>query len=778
MIRLIVLLILVPGIATAADIQLIDQALFRYESEATWREVKLPHAWHAHGAPAAGQGLYKFTFVVPESASGSRWAMSTAAMSTRHQILVNGVSLEVIGGGASNHAPPHLAPVLLEIPPWMLRKGANAIEVREQLDWGGGLLTVSVGPLPDLLPMHERFVALHATTPQLINIATFAMALFMLSIWWNRKKEEVLGLFALMWLPVAVRNYSYFVATSPIPEETLKAAFLVVNIESSLLFALLAIAASGQSWARVRRTLIGLAVAALALVAGGTMLGVTDWLRSALYPALLASTGFGVWLLVRRAFQIPTRLTSALTACGILCLLSAAHDYLAWRGTFGIDFSFWMPWLSPLLFICIAMSLLARMVRALDEAETLTARLELRVAERTAQIELANMAKTRFIAATSHDLRQPMHALVQYVGHMRHINAAPDGNATITKIEESVAAMEDLLNAVLDFSKISIGSIRPTFRALGIDDVLNAIDTQIRPLAHAKGLNLLIESSGGFVRSDDVLLERILRNIAHNAVKYTPSGAVAIRAAPRAGVMRVLVSDSGVGIAPAEKLHIFDEYYQVDNAARDRRRGLGLGLAIVRDLAHLLGARIRVKSVKGRGSTFAVDLPLTLASPSPEPAPRVGRPIDYVKGAFVVLIDDDLFARDAVLTTLKDFGCRAIAAASAAEALDALSTIDFCPQIILSDYRLEGDIDGLDAIATVLDKLRALYGEDFTLPAILISGDTSPDVLQRVAEAGFPMLHKPVRAQLLHESLNAILDPAVTSGPTPETPIRDARFRP
>ena len=106
MIRLIVLLILVPGIATAADIQLIDQALFRYESEATWREVKLPHAWHAHGAPAAGQGLYKFTFVVPESASGSRWAMSTAAMSTRHQILVNGVSLEVIGGGASNRVPP------------------------------------------------------------------------------------------------------------------------------------------------------------------------------------------------------------------------------------------------------------------------------------------------------------------------------------------------------------------------------------------------------------------------------------------------------------------------------------------------------------------------------------------------------------------------------------------------------------------------------------------------------------------------------------------------
>lgn len=772
MIRLLAPLILAPSIAMAADVQVIHQALFRFEADTTWREVNLPHAWHTQGTPAAGQGLYKFTFVVPESESGSRWAMSTAAMSTRHQIRVNGASLEVSGDRAGDHAPPHLAPVLLEIPPWMIRKGENVLEVREQLGWGGGLLTVSVGPLPDLLPIHERFVALHATAPQLINIATFAMALFMLSIWWNRRQEEVLGFFALMWLPVALRNYSYFVTTSPLPEEVLKAAFLIVNIESSLLFALLGIAASGQSWPRLRPTLIGSAVAALALVPACVLSGITDVIRSALYPVLLASTGFGAWLLLRRASETPTRLTLALTACGVLCLLSAIHDYLAWRGTLGIDFSFWIPWLSPLLFVCIAMSLLARMVRALDEAETLAARLELRVAERTAQIELANTAKTRFIAATSHDLRQPMHALVQYVGHMKHINSEPDGNATLAKIEESVAAMEDLLNAVLDFSKISIGSIKPTFRVLSIDGILDAIDTQIRPLAHAKSLNLRIESDGGFVRSDEVLLERVLGNIAHNAVKYTPSGTVAIRAVPRAGVIRVLVSDSGVGIAPAEKPRIFDEYYQVDNPARDRRRGLGLGLAIVRDLVQLLGARIRVKSALGRGSTFVVDLPVALAPPGLEPDTPAERSIDYVRGAFIVLIDDDRSSREAVFTTLKDFGCRVVAAASPAEALSALSTIEFCPQIILSDYRLERGLDGLQAIAMMLDELRGLYGDDFSLPAIIISGDTSPEVLQQVAGAGLQMLHKPVRAKLLHESLNAILDPVTEPDPASGTPSR------
>lgn len=372
--------------------------------------------------------------------------------------------------------------------------------------------------------------------------------------------------------------------------------------------------------------------------------------------------------------------------------------------------------------------------------------------------ETADRAKTVFIAAASHDLRQPMHAMVHYVEHLRRIVHDVAAQTSIAKIEESVFAMEDLLNAVLDFSKISMGSVKPREESVDVGRLLQSVDTQIRPLAEAKGLAFHVESRGGFVLSDEVLLERIIRNIAQNAVRYTESGTVAVRAVPRGRTVRILVSDSGIGIAPAEKTRIFGEYYQIDNRARDRRKGLGLGLAIVRDLAHLLGVRIRVKSIEGRGSTFALEVPRSERRPIAQSAQVAAAGADYVRGALVVLIDDDPLARDGVATTLQDFGCRVLAAASAEEAIEQLAQSEFPPQLIVSDYRLEGGRTGLEAIARVTASQAALYGESFTLPALLISGDTSPVELRRVAEAGYPMLHKPVKVELLCSTMNEVLE--------------------
>jgi two-component system, sensor histidine kinase len=260
------------------------------------------------------------------------------------------------------------------------------------------------------------------------------------------------------------------------------------------------------------------------------------------------------------------------------------------------------------------------------------------------------------------------------------------------------------------------------------------------------------------VLSDAVLLERVVRNIAQNAVRYTESGSVTIRATQRGHIIRILVSDSGIGIPASEKQRIFEEYYQVNNQARDRRKGLGLGLAIVRELAELLAIRIRLKTVAGHGSTFVIDVrradgpPVAAASVSEPPS------IDYVKGAFVVLIDDDPMARDGVATTLKDFGCRVLAVASGVDALHALVDAEFPPQVIVADYRLEGGQTGLDAIAMVVENQVALCGESFRLPALLISGDTSPQELKRVFDAGYHMLHKPVSIELLHRELNSVLE--------------------
>ncbi len=376
-----------------------------------------------------------------------------------------------------------------------------------------------------------------------------------------------------------------------------------------------------------------------------------------------------------------------------------------------------------------------------------------------ARAEEADRTKTTFIAATSHDLRQPMHALVQYVEHLRRTCTDRRSVPTIDRIEESVTVMENLLNGVLDFSKISMGAIKPDLRVFPVDRLLRSVETQIRPLAEAKGLALRIESNGGHCESDEVLLGRVLRNIAQNAVRYSNCGAVAIRAVPRGDTVRVLVADSGIGIARSEKQRIFDAYYQVDNRARDRRKGLGIGLAIVRDLARLLNLGIRVKSCPGVGSTFAVEVPRAKSDEIAENVlPATAAP-DLARGAFVVLIDDDPLALDALGITLEDLGCRVLKAGSGVEAMHALAQAEFAPQVVVSDYRLAGTGNGLAAIEMVIANLRALYGESFECAALVISGDTSPEELARVACAGYSMLHKPVSARRLRQALDEALQP-------------------
>lgn len=404
------------------------------------------------------------------------------------------------------------------------------------------------------------------------------------------------------------------------------------------------------------------------------------------------------------------------------------------------------------------------------DAEQARARAE----QARAQAEQAHRAKTAFIAAVGHDLRQPLHALVQYVGHLQRTLTLPQEQRTLAKIEDSVAAMEHLLNAVLDFSKISLGSIKPRFESVDLAQVLRSVDLQLRPLAQSKGLALTLrmQSAPVSVCSDAVLLERIVRNMAHNAVRYTDRGTVILRARQRGDRVRVLVSDSGIGMAAAEKRHIFDEHYQIGNRARDHSKGLGLGLAIVRELAELLGIRVRLKTRLGRGSTFALELcraetpparsdsTLTDASTADASAANdVGAEptVDHVRGALVVLIDDDALARDGVATTLRDFGCRVIAAASAPQALQAVRDAEFMPQVIIADLHLADGESGLEAIAALVAQHRAVCGPGFELPALVISGDTSAAELQRVTDAGLSLLYKPVGVKPLHCALNAAL---------------------
>ena len=407
----------------------------------------------------------------------------------------------------------------------------------------------------------------------------------------------------------------------------------------------------------------------------------------------------------------------------------------------------------------IELSLRNTKLLALKTREEHTARQAQQAAEEARQhAERADRGKTAFIAAASHDLRQPMHALIQYVAHLRGLGLEADARRTLGKIDESVQAIEELLNAVLDFSKMSMGAIVPLPRPTNVRPLLARVDTQVRPLALHKGLALVVEPIDAWMDVDDLLLERIVTNIAHNAVRYTAAGTVRIRASARRGAVRIVVGDSGIGIPAGERARIFDEYYQVDNVARDRRKGLGLGLAIVRNLAELMKLRVRVRSRVGVGSTFAVEVPRASAPAVPAAQGGAAMPgIDLVRGALIVLIDDDPLILDGVGTTLRDFGCRVVCATSGAEAAQALRAEEFAPQLVVSDLRLRGGESGLDAIGRLAAAHADLYGEGHRLRSIVISGDTSPAELQRVREAGYPMLHKPVSAERLHAAINAEL---------------------
>ncbi len=381
------------------------------------------------------------------------------------------------------------------------------------------------------------------------------------------------------------------------------------------------------------------------------------------------------------------------------------------------------------------------------------------------EAEHANASKTTFLAAAGHDLRQPMHALVQYVGQLKRHNRDASLDDTVHRIGSSLDAMQDLLDSILEVSKLMMGAVRPVVSSFPLARVLDRLDVQLWPMAQQKGLELKLITDDSVVETDEVLLERILRNLALNAIRYTPAGGVRVRCRRRGAVVRVQVWDSGVGIAHEERENIFETFYQIGNVARDRHKGLGLGLSLVKQLSDLLACRIHLRSVPGKGTMFAIDVPLASvhsARPAdPEAPPRP----DFVRGATVLVIDDDKASLDATASTLRAFGCEVLSAMDAGGAVELLEQRGCMPQLVLSDHRLADGENGIGAIQAVLAQQRAQFGDDVEVAAMLLSGDTAPQVLHAVQRAGYTMLHKPLKPDALYRAINDTLERLATTAP-------------
>lgn len=385
--------------------------------------------------------------------------------------------------------------------------------------------------------------------------------------------------------------------------------------------------------------------------------------------------------------------------------------------------------------------------------------LEIRIADATADLlakkeeaERANISKTRFLAAASHDLRQPLHALSLFSEVLdQKLCGRADGAELSTlsgQIASSVSSMQALLNALLDVSRLDANIIEVRRRHFCADLLLEKIRHQYAESARGKGIDLRIRACGATLHTDPVLLERILLNLVSNAIRYTQAGGVLVGCRRHAGRLCIQVWDTGIGIPDESRQSVFEEFVQLDNPERDRNNGLGLGLAIVARMAALLGHRISLRSQPGRGSMFEIELPAGLPKPpgQGEIPPLAGPKLE---GRLGVLIDDDESVLGAMKQLFNAWNISFVAATDPAGAMEQLQSAGRVPDFLISDYRLGGDADGTEAAAL----LRGQFGAD--LPTLILTGDTAPGTLQRISQAGFAILHKPVkparlRAMLMH----------------------------
>ena len=357
----------------------------------------------------------------------------------------------------------------------------------------------------------------------------------------------------------------------------------------------------------------------------------------------------------------------------------------------------------------------------------------------------ANRAKTRFFAAASHDLRQPMQAMVLLVESLHERVKEPAARRIVESIDSSVAAMSMLLNELLAISRFDAGTVKVEASALPVARVLDRVRNNFSQAAAQRGLALRVRRSSVVVHTDPVLLYRVLVNIVNNALRYTKSGGVLIGCRKRAAGLWIEVWDTGVGIAKEDQKSIFREFHQLSNPQRDREQGLGLGLAIVERTCRLLGMPIEVRSRLGRGTVFAVRVPY--GDPSRVAASDRARAADSLDGLRVLVVDDDKDIRAAMRGLLEGWGCQVAAAASGAAVEAELAA--FTPDVVLADYRLPGIENGIQVIQRMQSDFPDVDG-------IVISGDIGTEVLRAAQLSGYQLLHKPLRPAKLRALLGSI----------------------
>jgi signal transduction histidine kinase/CheY-like chemotaxis protein len=369
------------------------------------------------------------------------------------------------------------------------------------------------------------------------------------------------------------------------------------------------------------------------------------------------------------------------------------------------------------------------------------------LSESLRQSELASAAKTRFLAAASHDLRQPVHSLKLFTAALGGMaNLAPEARAIIDHMKLALTTFDGQLDALLDISKLEAGVVETHPETFDLTKLMHRVASQFLPQAEEKGLRLeVLAPATAYAHTDPHHLERIVNNLVINAVKYTRSGGVSITVEPSADAFEVSVADSGPGIAPSEQERVFEDFYQLDNPARDRTKGLGIGLGNARRYAGLLGVPLQLVSDGQSGTTFKLKIPRSEQRPVHEKA--VETPL-AIEGLVVLAVDDDPEVLSGLKAFLESRGSLVDTCLTTTQAVELAERRR--PDLLICDFRLAGDDSGLCSVKGV----RTLYHD---LPAVMITGDTAPDRLLEASQADVELLHKPVGEDALLRAMGRAL---------------------
>jgi len=743
-----------PGVrltqALAATTATVDDTV-QPGGDADWRPVLLPDNWKVTRPQVLGSVWYRIALDTHELQQA---AVLIPRLASSGQVFLNGSQLW--DGRSSSPSVTHSwnAPLLLPLPGGLLRPAGNelVVQVSGPPRLRAGLSEVQLGEYTQLLP-HYKYREAWQRDGAMLSWAVSAIAGLLLIFMWLRRRSESMflyfGLATVLW---ALRNSNLFLTELPVPIEAWALIVHGGHVWFNTLFALFVLRFTRTTWRWLEKSVWLYAIVNSVLMWGGALGSIETVLSLMVFPSLALYIVL-VGLLIRKGWQEHSLEPTLIAATTLTFLALSLRDALLLDSKLPYDAYYLSHYTGVLMLVAIAWTLVSRLELALRANESLNSDLERRVAQRTHELELANAAKTRFLAAASHDMRQPVASMGLLLGLLREQTSRSPLRAMVDRIHEAALSLESLLKGLMDLSRLESGSVRPRMRTVALAPLFDAVDVHHRLAAAAKGVDLRFRPTGLAVTSDPTLLDQILRNLVDNAIRYTERGGVLVVARARRDKVLLQVWDTGRGIAPESQGIVFEEFVQLDNPSRGRHKGLGLGLAIVQRSVRLLNRRIMLRSSVGRGSCFSIELPRaseeTRAPTVGEMQPAVAKPLDGVRAW---LIEDDPSVRDALDARLAKWGAAVTSMRSQRDLEERLrgTSPQELPQLIVSDQRLPDGV-GVECVALV----RARAGRE--LAALIVTGDTAPHDIAAMDASGVCVLYKPFSGGELLTALQNVL---------------------